>query len=207
MVRYAELDGAVVLVTGAGRGIGRGVALAFGLQGATVIVNDLTAEACAGTVGMIHDSGGRAEAAAADVGDPDAGRRLVSDAIDRHRRLDVLVANAGINPVAPFMDLTQETWERIQRTNEWSLFHCGQPAARHMAERGGGSIVVIGSPACNETYIGADPLRRGQGGSPDAGLRHGLGARSARRAHQHRPSGMDRDRAQSRVPMVGAGPP
>ena len=43
-------------------------------------------------------------------------------------------------------------WERIQRTNMWSLFHCGQPAARQMAAQGAGSILVTGSPACNETY-------------------------------------------------------
>jgi NAD(P)-dependent dehydrogenase (short-subunit alcohol dehydrogenase family) len=86
------------------------------------------------------------------VGDPDAGRALVAHVLAAAGRLDVLVANAGINPTAPLLDLTQATWERMQRTNEWSLFHCGQPAARHMAERGSGSIVVIGSPAATETY-------------------------------------------------------
>jgi NAD(P)-dependent dehydrogenase (short-subunit alcohol dehydrogenase family) len=151
-VRYPELHGAIVLVTGAGRGIGKGVALAFGAQGAHVVVNDLDAGLAAGTVDEIAGTGGRAEAALADVSDPAAGRRLVEDAIARHGRLDVLVANAGINPVGPFLELEQETWERVQRTNEWSLFHCGQPAARHMVERGRGSIVVIGSPACDETY-------------------------------------------------------
>jgi NAD(P)-dependent dehydrogenase (short-subunit alcohol dehydrogenase family) len=50
------------------------------------------------------------------------------------------------------LDLAQETWERMQRTNLWGLFHCGQPAARHMVAAGAGSIVVIGSPASNETY-------------------------------------------------------
>jgi NAD(P)-dependent dehydrogenase (short-subunit alcohol dehydrogenase family) len=152
MVRYPELDGAVVLVTGAGRGIGKGIALAFGEQRSVVVVNDVTEEWAVQTVDEIVDAGGRAEVALADIGDPVAGRALVTDAIDRHGRLDVLVANAGINPVSPLLDLSQETWERVQRTNEWGLFHCGQPAARHMAERGRGSIVVIGSPAASETY-------------------------------------------------------
>jgi NAD(P)-dependent dehydrogenase (short-subunit alcohol dehydrogenase family) len=154
MIRYPELEGAVVLVTGAGRGIGKGVALAFAAQGATVVVNDLDPELATATAAEVDAAGGRGQPAVADVGDPDAGRRLVEDAIAGHGQLDVLVANAGINPVAPFLDLRQETWERMQRTNEWSLFHCGQPAARHMADRGSGSIVVIGSPACNETYEG-----------------------------------------------------
>jgi 3-oxoacyl-[acyl-carrier protein] reductase len=151
---YPELRDAVVLITGAGRGIGKGIALAFGRQGARVVVNDLDPSLAAGTVGEIGAAGGQGEAMLADVGDPDAGRQLVADVLVKHGRLDILVANAGINPTASLLDLSQETWERVQRTNAWSLFHCGQPAARHMAERGGGSIVVIGSPAASETYAG-----------------------------------------------------
>jgi NAD(P)-dependent dehydrogenase (short-subunit alcohol dehydrogenase family) len=117
-----------------------------------VVANDLDPATAAATAEAIRAAGGEAHPAAADVGDPLAGRALVHDTIAAHGRLDVLVANAGINPVAPLLDLTQETWERVQRTNAWSLLHCGQPAARHMAERGTGSIVVIGSPASNETY-------------------------------------------------------
>jgi NAD(P)-dependent dehydrogenase (short-subunit alcohol dehydrogenase family) len=152
MHRYSELADAVVLVTGAGRGIGKGIALAFGAQGSFVIVNDIAPQTASATVDEIVAAGGRAEARIADVGDADEGRALVGDALAAHGRLDVLVANAGINPVSPLLDLPQETWERVQRTNEWSLLHCGQPAARHMVERGGGSIVVIGSPAASETY-------------------------------------------------------
>jgi NAD(P)-dependent dehydrogenase (short-subunit alcohol dehydrogenase family) len=152
MVSYPELEGAIVLVTGGGRGIGKGIALAFGEQRSVVVVNDVNEGWAAGTAEAIVSAGGRAEAALADVGDPDAGRALVDETIARHGRLDVLVANAGINPVSPFLDLPQETWERVQRTNEWALFHCGQPAGRHMAERGRGTIVVIGSPAAGETY-------------------------------------------------------
>jgi NAD(P)-dependent dehydrogenase (short-subunit alcohol dehydrogenase family) len=152
MVLYPELDGAVVLVTGAGRGIGKGIALAFGRQGSVVVVNDVSEEWADQTVDEMVSAGGRAVVAIADVGEPEAGRALVDDTVARHGGLDVLVANAGINPVSSFLDMPQETWERVQRTNEWALFHCGQPAGRHMAERGSGSIVVIGSPAASETY-------------------------------------------------------
>jgi NAD(P)-dependent dehydrogenase (short-subunit alcohol dehydrogenase family) len=150
---YPELEGSTVLVTGAGRGIGRGVALAFARQRAVVVVNDVDEELAETTARDCAAAGAAAaEPAVADVGDRAGGEGLVRGVIERHGRLDVLVSNAGINPVSPFLELTQETWERIQRVNMWGLFHCGQPAARHMAERGSGSIVVIGSPACNETY-------------------------------------------------------
>lgn len=142
-----------MLVTGAGRGIGRAIALAFARQRCVVAVNDLGEEQAAATVAACAEAGAAvAESAVADVGDPAAGETLVQGVIDRHGGLDVLVVNAGINPLSSFLDLTQEVWERIQRVNMWGLFHCGQPAARHMVERGSGSIVVIGSPACNETY-------------------------------------------------------
>jgi NAD(P)-dependent dehydrogenase (short-subunit alcohol dehydrogenase family) len=149
---YPELREMIVLVTGAGRGIGRGIALAFGTAGATVVVNDHDAELAADTVATVEREGGTAEARVADVGDRGEAESMVLDVIERHGRLDVLVNNAGINPTSRFLDLSQETWERMQRTNLWGLFHCGQPAARQMVAQGGGSIVVIGSPACNETY-------------------------------------------------------
>ncbi len=150
--RYPELAGQVVLVTGAGRGIGRGIALAFGAEGAVVVVNDIEQSSAEGTAKEIESAGGRAAALAADVAERDAAEAMVAAVIAEHGQLDVLVNNAGINPVAPLLELSQATFELVQRTNMWGLFHCGQPAARHMAERGAGSIVVIGSPACNEAY-------------------------------------------------------
>jgi NAD(P)-dependent dehydrogenase (short-subunit alcohol dehydrogenase family) len=150
--RYAELAGRVVLVTGAGRGIGRGVALAFAQQGSTVVVNDVEEGSARSTADEIEAAGGRAATAPADVADRGAAEAMVAGVVDRHGRLDVLVSNAGINPVSAFLDLSEDDWERMQRTNMWGLFHCGQPAARQMAAQGGGSIVVIGSPACDETY-------------------------------------------------------
>jgi NAD(P)-dependent dehydrogenase (short-subunit alcohol dehydrogenase family) len=109
------------------------------------------------TVEAIVDAGGSAEAAVADVGDPAATRALIAGIVARHRRLDVLVSNSAVNPVVPLLEVTQQEWEESQRVNEWALFHCGQPAARQMVAQGGGSIVVIGSPAAEETYDNQTP--------------------------------------------------
>jgi NAD(P)-dependent dehydrogenase (short-subunit alcohol dehydrogenase family) len=149
---YEGLADKVVLVTGASRGIGRSIALAFAEQDAHVLVNSRTEEAAGETVDAIVAQGGVATPAVADVGDSDTARALVDKIIQDHGRLDVLVNNAGVGAVVPLLEMDQATWEETQRVNEWALFHCGQPAARQMVAQGGGSIVVIGSPAAEDAY-------------------------------------------------------
>jgi NAD(P)-dependent dehydrogenase (short-subunit alcohol dehydrogenase family) len=155
--QYRELSGQVVLVTGASRGIGRGIALAFAEQGSVVAVNSRTLEGASEVVDEISKRGGAAEAAVGDVGDPTIARALVAEIIRRHHRLDVLVSNAAINPVAPLIDVTQSEWEEVQRVNQGALFHLGQPAAQQMIQQGGGSIVVIGSLAAEVAYSAQVP--------------------------------------------------
>jgi 3-oxoacyl-[acyl-carrier protein] reductase len=151
---YPELSGRLVLVTGAGRGIGRGIALAFAGQGARVLVNDLTEERARETVEAIRATGGVADAAPADVADHAAIRSMVGAAVERHGEIEVLVNNAGINVVSPFVELDDETWEQTQRIHHWGFFYCAQEVAVRMAARMSGSIVVISSPAAVETYEG-----------------------------------------------------
>ncbi len=153
-LRYESLAGKVVLVTGASRGIGRGIALGFAEQGSLVLINSRTEKGASDTVEEIVEAGGSAEPAVADVGDSSAARAMIAGIVERHGRLDVLVNNSAINPVVPLIDTTQELWEETQRVNEWALFHCGQPAARQMMTQGGGSIVVIGSPGAEDAYVG-----------------------------------------------------
>jgi NAD(P)-dependent dehydrogenase (short-subunit alcohol dehydrogenase family) len=153
-LRYESLADRVVLVTGASRGIGRAIALAFGGHGALVLVNSRTLEGATRTVEAIVQAGGSAEAAVADVGNVASAQAMIVEIVRRHGRLDALVNNAAINPVVPLIEMTQEMWEETQRVNLWAPFHCGPPAARHMIAQGGGSIVVIGSPAAEATYDG-----------------------------------------------------
>jgi len=163
-LRYESLAEKVVLVTGASRGIGRGIALAFAGQGALVLVNSRTEERAAETVEAITGTGGSAETAVADVGDPSAALALIAEIVERHGRLDVLVNNSAISPIVPLLEMTQETWEQTQRVNEWGLFHCGQPAARQMVAQGGGAIVVIGSPGAEDAYDGQVPYSASKAG-------------------------------------------
>jgi NAD(P)-dependent dehydrogenase (short-subunit alcohol dehydrogenase family) len=153
-VCYPSLAEKVVLVTGGGRGIGRAIALAFGRQGSRVIVNDRALEKAEDTVDAIRESAGQADAVVADVGERTMVEAMVADIVERHGRLDILVNNAGINPVVPLLEAGPDTWEQAQRVNEWALFHCGQFAGRQMVSQGGGSIVVIGSPAVEDAYAG-----------------------------------------------------
>src|SRR5580692_9171480 len=108
---YEGLADKVVLVTGASRGIGRSIALAFAEQDAHVLVNSRTEEAAGETVDAIVAQGGVATPAVADVGDSDTARALVDKIIQDHGRLDVLVNNAGVGAVVPLLEMDQATWE------------------------------------------------------------------------------------------------
>src|SRR2546421_12901223 len=119
-------DGKVVIVTGAGRGIGRGHALEFARQGASVIVNDLGAEvdgsgSSTGPAGEVVDEiramGGQAIANGENVADWEGAQRLVNSAIDQWGRLDVLVNNAGILRDRVVVNMTEEEWDSVIRVH------------------------------------------------------------------------------------------
>jgi 3-oxoacyl-[acyl-carrier protein] reductase len=142
------LDGQVALVTGAGGGIGRGIALRFAEEGAAVAVHCRTAVAAAGDVaGRIRESGGRAVVLRADLTDEDACHRLVREAADwGGGRLTALVNNAGVQPVRGLSGMPAHEWRTVVDTNLSSVFACTQAAAALMrAQDGGGSVTHIAS--------------------------------------------------------------
>jgi NAD(P)-dependent dehydrogenase (short-subunit alcohol dehydrogenase family) len=139
-----KLKGKVALVTGAGRGIGRGIAEVFAAEGADVAINDLGEAEDAAQA--IRSSGRRAITVKADV----AKRSDVEPMIDRVWKelgpIDILVNNAGIETIVPFLDLTDEQWTRLVDVNLRGAWLCSQVFCRRvLAESRKGSIVNIGS--------------------------------------------------------------
>jgi NAD(P)-dependent dehydrogenase (short-subunit alcohol dehydrogenase family) len=136
-----RLDGKIALVTGAGRGIGRAIALALAQAGAEVILNSRTPAELEAVAGDIVGKGGRAQVLPFDVTDSAA----VRDAIGGLTRLDILVNNAGVNRPQPFFEVDEATLDRLIALNVKAAFIVAQAAARPMAEAGSGVIVNMSS--------------------------------------------------------------
>ena len=152
----------VVLVTGAGRGIGTGIALRFAQAGAAVVVSYRTSEAGARAVSeKIQALGGRAIALQGDVRNKVAVEAIVSNTVMKLGRLDVLVNNAGAQPLAPLLEMTEAQWDEVLDTNLRGVFLCTQAAAAQMIRQGdGGAIVNIASieaenPAAHHSHYDA----------------------------------------------------
>jgi len=137
-------DGRVVIVTGAGRGIGRGHALEFARQGAKVVVNDLGAEVdgrggSSGPAGEVVDEirgmGGEAVANGDDVADWEGAHRLVQSAIDTFGRLDTLVNNAGILRDRMLVNMSEDEWDAVIRVHLRGHFCPTRHAAAHWREQ------------------------------------------------------------------------
>ena len=135
----------VVLVTGAGRGIGRATALAFAREGARVGVNDLSAAAAAGTCRRLRR--GRALPIPGDVSDPGDAERLVAVTEKRLGPLDILVNNAGIGASGTVLDTPEETFDALLRVNVKGAWLLSRAALRRMVPRRRGVIVNVGSIA------------------------------------------------------------
>jgi 3-oxoacyl-[acyl-carrier protein] reductase len=139
-----DLTGKIAIVTGASRGIGRGIATRLAAQGATVIAAARSDNA-ASTAAEITAAGGRAEAASADVTDAAAVEAMVDGVLARHGRIDVLVNNAGIAKDQLLLRLKREDWDAVIATNLTSAFICSQAVLRPMIKQRAGRIIMISS--------------------------------------------------------------
>ena len=139
-----SLEGRVALVTGASRGIGRATALALAAAGATVVAA-ARGENARGTADEITARGGRAEAAAVDVTDAEAIARTVATTLERYRRVDVLVNNAGITRDQLVLRMKRDDWDAVIHTNLTAAFTFVQAVLRPMIKQRAGRIINITS--------------------------------------------------------------
>jgi 3-oxoacyl-[acyl-carrier protein] reductase len=141
-----KLDDRIALVTGASRGIGAAIALAFAREGATVAVNYHRREAQARDVtAKIEGQGGRARAVRADVSDAAQVRAMVDDVLAAYGRIDVLVNNAGILNAGPVAEMSDDVWDTMIATNLRSVFLCARAVLPGMLARGRGKIINMSS--------------------------------------------------------------
>jgi len=140
-----RLTGKVAIVTGANSGIGRGIALAFGREGARVVVAARDVGRCQETVQMILKAGGEAIFVATDVSKPADVRNLIETTVKEYGRLDVLANAAGIWELGTVVDTSEEVWERTINTNMKGSFLTMKYAIPEMLRFGGGSIVNVSS--------------------------------------------------------------
>lgn len=138
-----ELQGRVALVTGAGRGIGRAVAVRLAREGAQVIVNDLDVHAAEDTAKELRG----AVPVSADVADRAAVHRLIHEVTTRFGRIDILVNNAGVFSSAPISRMTEAEWDRVIAVNLKSVFLCSQAVMDLMKRQRSGRIVNLASLA------------------------------------------------------------
>ncbi len=137
----------VAIVTGAGRGIGRAIALRLAKDGLDVVVNDINSDNLKKVAKEIEAMGRKTLAVVADVSSKDEVYAMVDQVVKEFGRLDVMVANAGITHAKPFVDVTLEEWDRLFAINCKGVFLCDQAAAKQMIKQKGGKIINCSSIA------------------------------------------------------------
>ena len=161
-----QLQGKVAIVTGASKGIGKAIAVGFGKEGATVVVNYNTDRKGADeAVAAIVEAGQKAIAVQADTSNLQSATFLVEQAVKTFGGLDILVNNAGILRVAPLVDMDASLWDHVIRTNLYGYFYCAQAAARQLIKQNrGGRIINISSISDPMVFIGGAAYCATKGG-------------------------------------------
>ena len=138
-------SGKVVIVTGAGRGIGKCIAMTYASQGARVVIAEKDPSICEATVGSIREFGGEAIFCPTDVTKPEDIARLMQSVDEAYHRVDILINNAGIGITKSPYDLSLDEWDLVINTNLRGAFLCSREAARIMRRQRKGAIVNIAS--------------------------------------------------------------
>ncbi len=156
-----ELAGKVAVVTGAGQGIGKALALGLAAAGAAVVVSDVRPENATAVARQIEAEGGRALGLGTDVSQANQVQAMIDAAVSELGRIDILINNAGVFPRSTVLELTEEIWSAVIDVNLKGTWLCSQAAARVMVKQGnGGRIVNFASvaafrPALNGAHYAA----------------------------------------------------
>lgn len=154
----------IAVITGAGRGIGRAIALAYAQEGAQVVLAARSVEALQETQAELARLGGTGIVLPTDISDPDAVGALVTQTLARFGRIDILVNNSGIGgPSAPLWEIAPSEWEETFKVNVTGTYLCCRAFLPHMIKQRAGCIVIIGSmtgkrPLLNRTPYAASKM-------------------------------------------------
>lgn len=149
-----SLQGKVAIVTGSGRGIGRGIALKLAEKGVKVVVNGVTPEKIDETVALIRDEGNEAIGIRADVRKQDEVETMVAQTVEEYSKVDILVNNAAVLRDAMFYKMTEQQWDDVLDTHLKGCFLCSKAVAPHMRKNKYGRIINISSGGGYAANIG-----------------------------------------------------
>jgi Dehydrogenases with different specificities (related to short-chain alcohol dehydrogenases) len=142
-----KLQDRVAVITGAGSGIGRAMALLFSREGAKIVAADVNAAAAAETAELVRAQGGQAASTAVDVTNPEQVQAMLKVALDQFGKLDILCNNAGIGSTTTVVDCEPDEWDRVMTVNAKGVFLGCKYAVPIMIEQGGGCIINTASVA------------------------------------------------------------
>ncbi len=154
----------VCIVTGAGTGIGKGIAEVFAQAGAEVVIGDVNSEQGAATAGELQKKYGRGLFIQTDVAQDESCKNLIDETISAYGKIDTLVNNAGVNFVKPTLEMTQADWDRVVNVDLRGTFLCCRYALAEMVKAKKGSIINIASVHTKATLAAAAPYAASKGG-------------------------------------------
>lgn len=141
-----RLKGKVALITGASKGIGRGIGIRYAQEGASVVLASRSMDLLASVAEEVNKAGGQAVALPVDVRDSESIDEVVNKTVTQYGQIDIMVNNAGISMTKPSESLLDKDWLNALETDLFSVFYGCRAAGREMIKQSGGSIINIGTP-------------------------------------------------------------